>query len=243
MKFIGLVFIFIYSTCAFSQSGRSYDAPQTYEEFKEIQRKNWEKKGRLKREEYKHKAREQYLKALDKTLQGIQQVAKDRDAKSKKKIMNMLNKLKVGKGQMKVTLYDLNKLKKITLNIPLGGKDEKYSCFSTKKSPHSFHTIAKDASIGSEIKFEIVDFRGADEKLTVSIKRNVKNYNIDTSVEVPKSGYRVYGNLKSGAIRILNDVKNEEKMMVKSGSEVKYYNCGEQDVEISADSYGGGDEY
>jgi hypothetical protein len=240
MKVIGLLILFTFSISAFSQGGRSYDAPQTYEQFKEIQRKTWEKQQRHKREDYKQKAAQQYLKALDKTLQGMQKVAKDRHAKSKKKTMDMLNKLKMGRGQMKVTLYDLKKMKKIGLNIPLGGKDEKYSCFSTKKSPHSFHSVAKEASIGSEIKFELIDFRGPDEKLVVSVKRKVKNYNIDTSIEVPKTSYKIYGNLKSGSLRILNDKKNEDKMMIKSGSEVKYYNCGEQDIELSA---GGGDSY
>lgn len=237
MKFIGLILVLLFSQNVFSQGGRSYDAPQTYEQFKEIQRKTWEKQERLKREDYKQKAAQQYLKVLDKTLSGMQKVAKDRHAKSKKRTMDMLNKLKMGRGQMKVTLYDLNKLKKITLNIPLGGKDEKYSCFSTKATPHSFHSVAKEASIGSEIKFEIVDFKGADEKLMVSIKRSVKGYDIDTSIDVPKTSYKIYGNLKNGTIRILNDAKNEEKMMVKSGSEVKFHRCGEQKIELSADSY------
>jgi len=241
MKVIGLLILFIHTGNVYSQGGRSYDAPQTYEQFKEIQRKTWEKQQRGQRENYKMKAREQYLKALDKTLEGMQKVANDRYDKSKKKTMDMLNKLKSGRGQMKITLYDLKKMKKISINIPLGGKDEKYSCFSTKASPHSFHSVAKEASIGSEIKFELVDFKGPDEKLVIAIKRNVRNYNIDTSVEVPKTSYKIYGNLRSGTIRVLNDTKNEDKMMIKSGSEVKYFNCGEQNVELSADSYG--DDY
>ncbi|RLA64109.1 MAG: hypothetical protein DRQ88_06420 [Epsilonproteobacteria bacterium] len=238
MKFIGLILLFIYSQNVLSQGGRSYDTPQTYDQFKEIQRKTWERQDRYKREDYKRKAADQYLKALDQTLKGMEKVSQDMHNKAKQKNLDMLNKLKLGRGQMKITLYDLKKLKKIKLNIPLGGKDEKYSCFSTKNVPQSFHSVAKEASIGSEIKFELVDFKGADEKLMVSIKRSVKNYNIDTIIEVPKSSYKIYGNLRTGAIRVLNDAKNKDKMMIKSGSEIKFYNCGKQSIELSGDSYG-----
>jgi hypothetical protein len=137
--------------------------------------------------------------------------------------------MKVGRGQYKIFIYDYSRMKKHEFNMPLGGKDERYSCFFTKKRPISFHTVARDERIMSEIKFDLTNIGMKEEKLSIFIKGR----NIEATFEVPKGAIRRSMNFRDGFIKFNSDIKSSQdpKLILKNNSEVAFNVCGETDLE------------
>ena len=133
--------ILLWSSILIAQTSREIKAMQ------EEQKRMYEEQLRYQNEMDSMRMKSIYLKTLDTTLQGMEKIATDRTAKSKAKVTEALSRMKIGRGQYKIFIYDYGKMKKHEFNMPLGGKDEKYSCFLTKKMPKSFHTVARDEKI------------------------------------------------------------------------------------------------
>jgi hypothetical protein len=204
---------------------------------KEQMRMQYEEQQRMQREMDSMRQKDLYLKALDQTLQGMERVSTERTAKSKAKVNEALGKMKVGRGQNKIFIFDFTRMKRHEFNMPLGGKDERYSCFYTKKRPISFHTVAKDDKIMSEIKFDLTNIGMKEEKLSIF----VKGRNVEASFEVPKNGFRRSQNFRDGFIKLNSDVKstNDPKLILKNNSEVSFNVCGETDLEGMPDTQSG----
>jgi len=198
-------------------------------EYQQEMQRQMEEQRRLQEEMNRMREKDIYLKALDQTLQGMEKISTDRASRSKAKVTETLSRLKIGRGQYKIFIYDYAKMKKHEFNMPLGGKDERYSCFITKKRPLSFHTVAKDDKIMSEIKFDLTNIGEKDEKLSIFIKGR----NIEASFEVPKKDLRRSINFRDGFIKFNRDIKseNDPKMIFKMNSEVSFNVCGEADLE------------
>lgn len=222
MKFL-YTFLMFYSGFLFAQSSPGLEFQR-----QEMQRM-YEEQQRYQREMDNMRQKDIYLKALDSTLQGMERIATERTAKSKAKVTETLSRLKIGRGQYKVFIYDYTKMKRHEFAMPLGGKDERYSCFITKKNPRSFHTVARDEKIMSEIKFDLINIGLKDEKLAVF----VKGRNIEASFEIPKTQFRRSTNFRDGFIKFNGDVKSAEnpKLILKNNSEVSFNVCGEADLE------------
>ncbi len=222
MKFF-YTFLIFYSSFLLAQSSPGLQAQQ------QEMRRMYEEQLRLQNEMDNMRQKDIYLRALDSTLQGMEKVATERTAKSKAKVTETLSRLKIGRGQYKVFIYDYTKMKRHEFNMPLGGKDERYSCFITKKSPRSFHTVARDEKIMSEIKFDLTNIGLRDEKLAIF----VKGRNIEASFEIPKTQFRRSTNFRDGFIKFNGDIKSTDnpKLILKNNSEVSFNVCGEADLE------------
>lgn len=206
-------------------------------EYQMEMKRQYEEQLRMQEEMNRMREKDIYLKTLDTTLQGMEKIATERTARSKAKVTETLSRLKIGRGQYKIFIYDYGKMKRHEFNMPLGGKDERYSCFFTKKRPLSFHTVAKDDKIMSEIKFDLTQIGEKDEKLSIF----VKGRNIEASFEVPKNSFRRSMNFRDGFIKFTRDIKsdNDPKMIFKMNSEVSFNVCGEADLEgVSGTSQG-----
>lgn len=234
MKFFYIAILFFWSNLLLAQSSPGMQFQQ------EEMKRQYEEQLRLQREMDNMRMKDTYLKALDFTLQGMEKEANDRTAKSKAKVTETLSRLKIGRGQYKIFIYDYGKMKRHEFNMPLGGKDERYSCFKTKKVPLSFHTVAKDEKIMSEIKFDLTNIGLKDEKLSIF----VKGRNIEASFEVPKNDFRRSLNFRDGFIKFNRDVKSTEdpKLIFKSNSEVSFNVCGEADLEGMQSATQGGSQ-
>ena len=227
MKFFYMGLL-LWSTSLFAQSSQEI-------KFQREQMKyQYEEEQKMRREMDSMRQKDLYLKALDQTLQGMERIATERTAKSKAKVTEALGKMKVGRGQNKIFLYDYTRMKRHEFNMPLGGKDERYSCFYTKRRPISFHTVAKDEKIMSEIKFDLTNIGMKEEKLSVFIKGR----NIEATFEVPKNVIRRSQNFRDGFIKFTSDVKSVDnpKLILKNNSEVSFNVCGETDLEGMPDT-------
>ena len=222
MNFFYTILIF-YSSFLLAQN-----SPGFREQQMEMKRQ-YEEQLRYQQEMDSMRSKDVYLKALDTTLQGMEKIATERTAASKAKVTETLSRLKIGRGQYKLFIYDYSKMKRHEFNMPLGGKDERYSCFITKKNPKSFHTVARDEKIMSEIKFDLTNIGLKDEKLAVF----VKGRNIEASFEVPKTQFRRSTNFRDGFIKLNSDIKstNDPKLILKNNTEVSFNVCGEADLE------------
>ncbi len=192
-------------------------------------KRQYEESQRIQREMDNMRMKDTYLKALDTTLQGMEKIATERTAKSKSKVTEALSRIKVGRGQYKIFIYDYSKMKRHEFSMPLGGTNERYSCFYTKKKPVSFHTVAKDDKIMSEIKFDLINIGLKDEKLSVF----VKGRNIEAQFEVLKNQFRRGTNFRDGFIKFNQDIKSNDnpKLILKNNSELSFNVCGEADLE------------